>query len=155
MLFNADRACRRYTAATKTEQQHEDENMSYEFNVTLDLLFDEALEKVKKVLMDHHLGVVSDVDVQAIFKNKMGKEVPAYHIYGACNPKLADRVISTEPNAGTLLPCNFVMYEKDGKTVVSFMDPVPVLGLSSAEEVNAVAKEAREILQKVAAELKG
>jgi len=155
MLFNADRACRRYTAATKTEQQHEDENMSYEFSVTLDLPFDEALEKVKKVLMDHHLGVVSDVDVQAIFRNKMGKEIPAYHIYGACNPKLADRVISTEPNAGTLLPCNFVMYEKDGKTVVSFMDPVPVLGLSSAEEVNAVAKEAREILQKVAAELKG
>ena len=127
--------------------------MSYEFNITLDLPFDEALEKVKKTLMDHHLGVVSDVDVQAIFKNKLDKEIPAYHIYGACNPKLADRVIGAEPNAGTLLPCNFVMYEKDGKTVVSFMDPVPVLGLSSAEEVNAVAREAKEILQKVIEEL--
>jgi uncharacterized protein (DUF302 family) len=127
--------------------------MSYEMNVTLDLPFNEALEKVKKTLMDHHLGVVSDVDVQAIFKNKMGKEIPPYHIYGACNPKLADRVISAEPNAGTLLPCNFVLYEQEGKTVVSFMDPVPVLGLSGAEEVNAVAREAREILEKVVTEL--
>ncbi len=128
--------------------------MSYEMNVTLDLPFDQALEKVKQTLMAHHLGVVSDVDVQAIFKAKMGKEIPAYHIYGACNPKLADRVIGAEPNAGTLLPCNFVLYEKDGSTVVSFMDPVPVLGLAGNDEVSAVAAEAKEILEKVIAELK-
>ena len=128
--------------------------MSYEMNVTLDLPFDQALEKVKQTLMAHHLGVVSDVDVQAIFKAKMGKEIPAYHIYGACNPKLADRVIGAEPNAGTLLPCNFVLYEKDGSTVVSFMDPVPVLGLADNDEVSAVAAEAKEILEKVIAELK-
>jgi|AMFO01.1.fsa_nt_gi Uncharacterized conserved protein len=129
--------------------------MSYEMNVTLDLPFDQALEKVKETLMAHHLGVVSDVDVQAIFKAKMGKEIPAYHIYGACNPKLADRVIGAEPNAGTLLPCNFVLYEKDGSTVVSFMDPVPVLGLAGNDEVSAVAAEAKEILEKVVAELQG
>lgn len=129
--------------------------MNYEMNVALDLPYDQALEKVKKILMANHLGIVSDVDVQAIFKNKLDKEIPAYHIYGACNPGLADRVISAEPNAGTLLPCNFVMYEEDGKTQVSFMDPVPVLGLSSNEEVNAVAKEAKAILEKVIAELKG
>ena len=129
--------------------------MNYEMNVALDLPYDQALEKVKKILMANHLGIVSDVDVQAIFKNKLDKEIPAYHIYGACNPGLADRVISAEPNAGTLLPCNFVMYEEDGKTQVSFMDPVPVLGLSSNEEVNAVAKEAKAILEKVVAELKG
>jgi len=128
--------------------------MNYEMNVALDLPYDQALEKVKKILMANHLGIVSDVDVQAIFKNKLDKEIPAYHIYGACNPGLADRVISAEPNAGTLLPCNFVMYEEDGKTQVSFMDPVPVLGLSSNEEVNAVAKEAKAILEKVIAELK-
>jgi len=128
--------------------------MSYEMNVTLDLPFDQALEKVKETLMAHHLGVVSDVDVQAIFQAKMGKEIPAYHIYGACNPRLADRVIGAEPNAGTLLPCNFVLYEKDGSTVVSFMDPVPVLGLAGNDEVSAVAAEAKEILEKVVAELK-
>ncbi|HHI76285.1 MAG TPA: DUF302 domain-containing protein [Gammaproteobacteria bacterium] len=126
----------------------------YEFNVTLDLPFDQALEKVRETLMSEHLGVVSDVDVQAIFKAKLGKEIPAYHIYGACNPGLADRVIGAEPNAGTLLPCNFVLREAgDGKSVVSFMDPVPVLGLSESEEVRAVAAEAREKLQRVVEKL--
>ena len=126
----------------------------YEFNVTLDLPFDQALEKVRETLMSEHLGVVSDVDVQAIFKAKLGKEIPAYHIYGACNPGLADQVIGAEPNAGTLLPCNFVLREAgDGKSVVSFMDPVPVLGLSESEEVRAVAAEAREKLQRVVEKL--
>ncbi len=129
--------------------------MSYEMHLTLDLPFDQAFEKVKETLMAHHLGVVSDVDVQAIFKAKMGKEIPAYHIYGACNPKLADRVIGADPNAGTLLPCNFVMYEREGKTVVSFMDPVPVLGLAGHSEADAVAEEAKAILEKVIDALKG
>ncbi len=127
--------------------------MSYEMHLTLDLPFDEAFEKVKNTLMEHHLGVVSDVNVQAIFKAKLDKEISAYHIYGACNPGLADRVISADPNAGTLLPCNFVMYEQDGKTVVSFMDPVPVLALANHDEIQAVAREAREILEKVVAAL--
>ncbi len=126
----------------------------YEMNVTLDLPFDAALEKVKKTLMANHLGVVSDVDVQAILKNKMGKDIPAYHIYGACNPKLADRVITAEPNAGTLLPCNFILREEGDKTVVSFMDPAPVLGLSKADEVNAVAAEARGMIETVIEQLK-
>ncbi len=126
----------------------------YEMNLTLDLPFDAALEKVRKTLMDNHLGIVSDVDVQAIFKNKMDKSVPAYHIYGACNPKLADRVISAEPNAGTLLPCNFIMREEGDKTVVSFMDPVPVLGLSQSSEVHAVAAEAKRMIETVIAQLK-
>ncbi len=126
----------------------------YEMNVTLDLPYDAALEKVKETLMANHLGVVSDVDVQAILKNKMGKDIPAYHIYGACNPKLADRVITAEPNAGTLLPCNFIMREEGDKTVVSFMDPVPVLGLSKAEEVNTVAAEARGMIETVIEQLK-
>ncbi len=122
----------------------------YEFNTELNLSFDAALEKVRATLMEEHLGIVSDVDVQAIFKNKMDKAIPAYHIYGACNPKLADRVISAEPNAGTLLPCNFIMREtgKDS-VVVSFMDPVAVLALTETDEPKAVAREAKEILQRV------
>jgi uncharacterized protein (DUF302 family) len=126
----------------------------YEMNITLDLPYDAALEKVKETLMANHLGVVSDVDVQAILKNKMDKDIPAYHIYGACNPKLADRVITAEPNAGTLLPCNFIMREEGDKTVVSFMDPVPVLGLSKADEVNAVAAEAKGMIETVIEQLK-
>ena len=128
----------------------------YEFNLTLPLPYDQALERVREALMSEHLGIVSDVDVQAIFRQKMDREIAPYHILGACNPGLADRVISAEPNAGTLLPCNFIMREDEaGNTVVSFMDPVPVLGLCRSDEPKAVAAEAREKLLRVVEKLGG
>lgn len=130
--------------------------MVYEFNLTLAMPYGQAFEKVRDALLSEHLGIVSDVDVQAIFKNKMGKQIPAYHILGACNPKLADRVISAEPNAGTLLPCNFILREDGaGNTVVSFMDPVPVLGLCDSDEPKTVAAEAKAMLERAMAKLSG
>lgn len=126
----------------------------YEFNTELNLSFDAALEKVRATLMEEHLGIVSDVDVQAIFKNKLDKSIPAYHIFGACNPKLAERVITAEPNAGTLLPCTFIMRETDnGTVIVSFMDPVAVFGMAQTDEPKAVANEAKEMLERVIVKL--
>lgn len=126
----------------------------YEFNVTLDLPYDLAIARVRDALAAERLGIVSEVDVQAILGARLGKEVPPYRILGACAPALADRVISAEPNAGTLLPCNVVVRGSAAtRTVVSVMDPVPVLGLSPNPEVRAVAAEAREILQRVIASL--
>ena len=126
----------------------------YEFNLTLPLPLDAALEKVRDTLMSEQLGIVSDVDVQAVFKNKMNKDIPPYHILGACNPKLADRVISNEPNAGVLLPCNIVMREDEGgNTVVSFMDPIAMLSLTETDEPKAVAAEAKAMLERVATKL--
>lgn len=126
----------------------------YEFNTEIDLPFEQALEKVRATLLEEHLGIVSDVDVQAILQNKMDKAIPAYHIYGACNPGLADRVIAAEPNAGTLLPCNFILRETGADTtVVSFMDPETVLGLSQSEEPKKVAAEAKAKLLRVVEKL--
>jgi uncharacterized protein (DUF302 family) len=126
----------------------------YEFNTEIDLPFDQAVEKVRELLMEQHLGIVSDVDVQAIFKSKMDKTIPAYHIFGACNPKLADRVLSSEPNAGTLLPCNFIMRENgNGKVTVSFMDPETVLSHCTTNEPKKVAAEAKEMLLRVVEKL--
>lgn len=126
----------------------------YEFNVTVRQAFGPAIETLKACLQEEHLGIVSDVDVQAVFKNKIGKDIPGYRILGACNPRLADRVIEAEPNAGVLLPCNVVVRENGPEeTVVSFMDPVAVLGLSDAEEARAVAGEARAMLERVVARL--
>lgn len=126
----------------------------YEFNLTLKQPFDQAMERVRQVLMEHQLGIVSDVDVQATFKAKMDKDIPAYRILGACNPKLADRVLSAEPNAGVLLPCNLILRaEGEGETVVSFMDPMAVLGLSADAEVKLVAAEAKEKLLRVVEQL--
>jgi uncharacterized protein (DUF302 family) len=128
----------------------------YEFGLTLNTPFDQAMERVRQVLMDNQLGIVSEVDVQATLKNKIGKDIPAYRILGACNPVLADRVLEAEPNAGTLLPCNLILRAvSENETVVSFMDPVAVLGLSESAEVKAVAAEARAKLDQVVAQLKG
>lgn len=128
----------------------------YEFNTTLNMPFDQAVERVREVLMSEHLGIVSDVDVQAVFRNKLEKAIPPYHIFGACNPRLADRVIGAEPNAGVLLPCNFVMREaEDGGTVVSFMDPAAVLALADSDEARAVGDDARDMLQRVMDKLGG
>lgn len=124
--------------------------MSYEFNTTLQSGFEEAIERVRTVLMEEHLGVVSEVNVQAIFKAKMDKDIPPYRIFGACNPKLASQILEVEPNAGTLLPCNFIMYETTpGNVVVSFMDPVTVLGLAQSDAAQEVGKVAKEKLLRV------
>lgn len=128
----------------------------YEFNLTLPLPFDAAMQKVRDTLMSEHLGIVSEVDVQAIFKAKMDKDIPPYRMLGACNPKLADQVLSAEPNAGALLPCNLILRAADDDhTVVSFMDPETVLGLSDNAQVQAVAAEAKQKLQRVVEKLAG
>jgi len=128
----------------------------YEFNIELDLPVAYVEARLREALLAEQFGIVSDVDVQAIFKAKMGKDIPAYRILGACNPGLADRVLSAEPNAGALLPCNVVVRDAGGgRTVVSVMDPVAVLGLSSSPAAHAVAAEARARLGRVVAKLAG
>jgi uncharacterized protein (DUF302 family) len=128
----------------------------YEFNVELAMPFDQAQMRLREALLAEQFGIVSEIDVQSIFKAKMGKDVPAYRILGACNPGLADRVLTAEPNAGALLPCNVVVRDAgNGRTVVSVMDPVAVLGLSSSPAAQAVGAEARARLERVVARLAG
>lgn len=127
----------------------------YSFSVTLDLPVDEAIDRLKAVLQAHHLGIVSDVDVQKIVKAKLGEDMPAYRILGACNPKLAKRVLGAQPEAGTLLPCNIVVRAEGEGSVIHFMDPEPVLALANDAEIEAVAREAKTMLQAVAADLQG
>jgi len=126
----------------------------YEFNIILDQPFDKALERVREALMAQQMGIVSEVDVQSVIKQKLQKDIPSYRILGACSPKFALRVLDAEPNAGTLLPCNLVVRDDgESRTLVSCMDPVAVMGLSASTEVNAVADEAKEKLLKVMASL--
>jgi len=122
----------------------------YEINVSLSGSFDEVKEKVLAVLMEEQLGIVSEVNVQATMKKKLDVSIPPYQILGACNPKLALQILESDPNAGNLLPCNFVIREdKPGTIVVSFMDPVTVLGLAESEAINEIAKIAKEKIQRV------
>jgi uncharacterized protein (DUF302 family) len=128
--------------------------MSYAFGLEMDAPFDAAVERTVAALAAEKLGVVSDVDVSAIMKNKLGEDIGGYRILGACAPGLAKRVIQSQPAAGALLPCNVVVRQvSETRAAVDFMDPVPVLGLAADAEADQVAAEAREILQRVVARL--
>ena len=125
-----------------------------EFNPTLDQPFNTALARVRDALAEEKPGIVSEVDVQAVFQSRIRKAIPPYRILGACNSMFADRIISAEPSAGTLLPCNILVRDNGaGGTVVSFMDPRSVLGLSDDPAVRGVAEDAFAMLAGVAARL--
>jgi uncharacterized protein (DUF302 family) len=118
--------------------------------------FEAAVEHVKAALLAEKMGVVSEVNVQAIFKAKMDTDIPGYRILGACVAPLAKRVLAADPDAGALLPCNVIVRaDESGKVFVTFMDPKAVLGLAAQAEINAIADEATTMLERVKARLGG
>lgn len=122
----------------------------YAFGKTVGLSFEQATEAVTQALAKEGFGVLTEIDVAATLKKKLGLERPPYKILGACNPQFAARALEMEPQIGALLPCNVVVRQgADGKTVVEFMDPNAVLGLVGRPEVAPIAAEVRARLVRV------
>jgi uncharacterized protein (DUF302 family) len=109
----------------------------------------ETIERVKAALKEQGFGVLTEIDVKATLKAKIGEDVAPYIILGACNPPLAHRAIAANPEVGMLLPCNVVVRETPGGgVVVEAMDPVAAMGIVQDEAVKAVAQEARDRIAK-------
>jgi uncharacterized protein (DUF302 family) len=124
----------------------------YVFGKTVTTGFEQTLERVTQELAKEGFGVLSDIDVAATLKKKLGLDMPPYRILGACNPQFAHRALSVEPQIGALLPCNVVV-RKDaaGKTIVEAMDPQAVLQLVERPEIEEIAGEVRKRLERVLA----
>ena len=129
-------------------------NSNFGFGKTVELSFDDAIETVTKELEKEGFGVLSDIDVAAKMKAKLGKDMPRYRILGACNPAIAYQAIKAVEDIGLLLPCNVLVHEDDGGDVhVDFMDPESVLSLVEDPGITPMATEVKAKLQRVLAAL--
>ena len=126
----------------------------YTLGKPVSMRFDQALERVTAELAKEGFGVLTEIDVAATLKKKLGKDMPPYTILGACNPQFAHRAIEAEPQIGALLPCNVVVRETaSGGTVVEIMDPQAVMQLVDRAEIAEIAAEVRKRLERVLAAL--
>lgn len=119
---------------------------AYTFGTTVSMSVAEARPIVEAALKAEGFGVLTEIDVAATLKAKLGIDRAPYLILGACNPPLASRALDADPSVGALLPCNVVIRDQDGKTIVEAMDPGAALGIVQSPEIESVAREARERL---------
>jgi uncharacterized protein (DUF302 family) len=127
--------------------------VDYGMGVRLSLPFDEAVDRVRAALKEQGFGVLTQIDVQATLREKLGEEMEPYLILGACNPSLAHRALDADRRIGLLLPCNVVVRADGDVTVVEALEPRIMVQVTGREELGSVAGEAAERLEAALDEL--
>ena len=119
------------------------EQVSYGFGTKTALPYAEAVEAAKAALKEQGFGVLSEIDVRATLKEKRGIDFRPYVILGACNPSLAEQAFKEELEIGLLLPCNVIVYESEGGSVIEALDPERALEVAGNERLRPIAAEAK------------
>ncbi len=127
--------------------------MDYGITVRTTLPFAEAAARVREALKEQGFGVLTEIDVQATLREKLGEEMGGYLILGACNPPLAHRALAADVSIGLLLPCNVVIRDDAGGTVVQALDPQTMVSVSGEAALRPVADEAARRLRAALASL--
>lgn len=125
----------------------------YGMVITTSRPMEDAEAAIRESLANEGFGILSEIDVAATLKEKLGVERSPYKILGACNPPLANRGLEAEEDLGLLLPCNVVVYVKGDETVVAALEPQLMADISNNPELQDIASEARGRLQKALARL--
>jgi uncharacterized protein (DUF302 family) len=121
----------------------------YTLSAVTDVPFEQAVERVRAELSREGFGVLCEIDVRATLKAKLGVDREPYLILGACNPPLAHAALDAEPELGVLLPCNVVVYVKDGETHISAVDAERMLSIVENDALSETASEVRRRLAAV------
>lgn len=124
--------------------------MNYYFAKTIDSSFDAAVEKITALLKEEGFGVLTEINVQKTLKEKVGADMPAYKILGACNPKYAHQAITTDPKVGLLLPCNVIVREAgEGKIEVAAINAKISLDTTGNKDLSDLSCTVTEVMEKV------
>jgi uncharacterized protein (DUF302 family) len=120
--------------------------MKYGFSKTVDLPYEKAIERITEELKKEGFGVLTEIDVKETLKKKLNVDFKKYKILGACNPPIAHKALLAEEELGLLLPCNVIVYEKEGKSVVSVFNPLIMTQIIEKEGFGGIAEEVRSKL---------
>jgi len=123
--------------------------ISYGFRKEIDLPFDKAVEAVTEELKKQGFGILTRIDVKEKFKEKLGIDFKNYVILGACSPSYSHKAILAEEDIGLMLPCNVLVYEKEGKTILSIIKPSAGMGMIDNEALRQIAQEVEARLKQV------
>ncbi|MFN0156848.1 MAG: DUF302 domain-containing protein [Bacteroidota bacterium] len=125
--------------------------MEYGFSKSVDMPFDAAVEKVTTELRKEGFGVLTTIDLEETLKKKLNVDFGKYKILGACNPPFAYQALQADVEIGLLLPCNVIVYEKNGKNIVAAFDPMVMTRVTENPALALVATEVKQRLERVIA----